>query len=111
MMWNILSFVWSKLSNQAHKPMKSLIRVCLVVAAFAGLMICGINIFHLKDKITGLRSQMRIEAENRARAEANLTSAKADNHSLSVRLAATETELDSALEESRTLAAAGNVLK
>src|SRR2546423_12566306 len=91
--------------------MKSLIRISLLLAAVAGLFVCGTTTFFLKPKITRFRADLQTEAANRKQAELALLEAQKRHIELSERLQQSQDELGIVAEERQTAVAAANILK
>ena len=91
--------------------MKSLIRISLLLAAVAGLFVCGTTTFFLKPKITRFRADLQTEAANRKQAELALLEAQKHHIELSERLQQSQDELGIVAEERQTAVAAANILK
>src|SRR5437879_9931737 len=91
--------------------MKTLTRTCLLLAAVAGLFVCGANLFHLKQKIIRFRTDLKAETASRKEAETALLEAQSNYIELSERLKQTQDELDVVVEERQTAVSAANTLK
>ena len=79
--------------------MSNFTRISLLVAAAAGLFVCGANSLHLKQKITRLRVDLQTQTTGRAQAESDLAGAKTEVKSLTGDLKSTKTALATAHSE------------
>jgi hypothetical protein len=76
--------------------MSKLIRLSLGVAFAAGVFVCAFNTFHLKQKLTRLRTDLRNQTASRTQAETALAKANTKIVAISGELDAAKTELDAA---------------
>jgi flagellar hook protein FlgE len=71
-----------------------LIRISLIVALIAGLVVGGLNFTKVKEKITTLQADLKQQTDGRIKAETELASTKKDLAKTTAELKQTKTELE-----------------
>ena len=83
-----------------------LTRICLVLAIVAGLAAGGLNFFMLKEKITTLKEDDRVQTEGRKKAETDLAKTRSDLTKTTAELTQTKATLEATTTERDTAQAA-----
>jgi hypothetical protein len=83
-----------------------LIRICLILAIVAGLAAGGLNFFMLKEKITTLKEDDRVQTEGRKKAETDLAKTRSDLTKTTAELTQTKATLETTTSERDTAQAA-----